>query len=231
MLENKKIETNPEAIAEGQINPDTMDKVVQTEKGDISNALNMSEWLLKYSDEYIENPDGIKCRVLKTEEIDFTDSYIGRKSTETLVLKANGNEKIETINWQGLVESIYVAQPGEAIFCNSETDKYVPRDANGQAWMFDEITRYWYEITENLNPIDTNEAIKIKSNKLAQVLPNVITAPTCIKDAWGKGSHQFLFEGATLKKDMETGKVTGIEKEAFDKTWEIISKENTNVKQ
>ena len=53
-------------------------------------------------------------------------------------------------------------------------------------------------------------------------MPEIIIIPTCIKDAWGVGAHQFLFKGATLKKDLKSGKVTGIDKFAFDETWEII---------
>lgn len=55
-------------------------------------------------------------------------------------------------------------------------------------------------------------------------MPRVIIIPTCIKDVWGSGRHQFLFEGASLKKNPETKKVTGIDKEAFDNTWEVINK-------
>lgn len=176
---------------------------------------------LNYTDEIIVSPDGIPCKVLDTESIDFKDGCIGRKAKETLVLKAKGGEKIDTINSQGLVEATYITKPGDAIFYNSETDKYVPRDSNGNSWKFDNITDYGYEITFGLHSINFNDAIKIKSTKLAYLLPRAITLPTCIKDAWGEGDHQFLYSGATLKKDIESGKVTGIEEEAFNNTWEI----------
>ena len=180
---------------------------------------------LHYLDEMIENPNGIECRVLDTTSIDFSNAYTGRKSTETLVLRAYQDQKIETKNSQGLIEAVYTANEGEAIFCNNEDDKYVPRDSDGKAWSFDEITKYGYDLTTNIFQVGNNDAVKIRSNKIAKVLPEIITIPTCIKDAWGEGSHQFLFEGATLKQDLETGKVTGIEKAAFDKTWEILPEE------
>ena len=54
------------------------------------------------------------------------------------------------------------------------------------------------------------------------MLFDVIKEPTCIKNAWGEGQHQFLYEGAVLKKDLKTQKITGIDKEAFKKTWMIL---------
>ena len=43
------------------------------------------------------------------------------------------------------------------------------------------------------------------------------------KKCMGEGEHQFLFPMATLKQDIETGRIVGIDKSAFDETWEIIS--------
>lgn len=58
----------------------------------------------------------------------------------------------------------------------------------------------------------------------------IIIIPTCIKNAWGEGSHQFLSLGATLKIDLETGRVTGISKDAFDRTWEFVPNEKKIIK-
>lgn len=182
--------------------------------------------MLFYTDEVIKNEDGVDCKVLDTDKVDFTDAYVGRKSAETLVVKADGTEKIETINSAGLVESVYEPNMGDAIFVNSETDKYVPRDSMGNAWQFDSIESYGYEKSTDVFLQDGKPAVKVKSTKLASLLPEIISVPTCIKAAWGVGAHQFLFAGATLKKDNETGKVTGIDKEAFDRTWEIIENKN-----
>lgn len=177
---------------------------------------------LFYKNEIITSPDGIECKVLDESKIDFSNSCKGRKNKETLIFRANGNEKIETINSDGNVESTYVTNPGDAIFYNNKKDIYVPRDSNGIAWQFDKIIDYGYEITEGPYQINNNTAIKVKSTSIAYLLPEIIIIPTCIKDAWGVGAHQFLFKGATLKKDLKSGKVTGIDKFAFDETWEII---------
>ena len=182
---------------------------------------------LIYTSETIVSPDGIECKVLDTSKVDFSEAMEGRKSKETIVLKANGGEKIDTINSEGKIESTYITKPGESIFYNNEKDIYVPRDGNGNAWLFDKITDYGYEITEEPYQFNDNTAIKVKSTNKAKVLPEIITIPTCIKDAWGEGAHQFLFEGATIKQDLLTGKVTGIDKEAFDQTWEILSNDKT----
>ena len=150
---------------------------------------------------------------------------MGRKCKETIVLRAKEAEKIETTNALDLVESVYITKEGDAIFYNSEKDKYVPRDGNGNAWMFDTIENYGYEITAEPFKFGDNVAIKVKSTNKAYVLPEIVEIPTCIKNAWGEGDHQFLFQGATLKKDPNSGKVTGIEKEAFDNTWEVFDRE------
>ena len=177
---------------------------------------------LRYTDEKIISPDGIECQVLDTVNTDFTDTPIGRKGVETIVLKAKGNETINTINALGLIESTYITKPGEAIFYNNEKDIYVPRDGNGNSRMFDNLEKYDFEVTTEPFTFGDNIAVKVKSTKKAYLLQEIIEIPTCIKDAWGPGAHQFLFQGATLKKDVSSGKVTGIEKEAFDKTWEIL---------
>lgn len=185
---------------------------------------------LNYTNEIILNEDGIECHVLDTSTIDFSRAKLGRKSSETTILKANGGEKIDTLTSEGLVESTYITNPGETIFFNSEKDKYVPRDSNGVAWQFDKIESYGYEITTKPFDFNGNIAIKVKSTKVAKVLHEIISVPTCIKDAWGPSSHQFLFVGATLKQDLDNGKVTGIDKGSFDKTWEILTqkKEKTD---
>lgn len=180
---------------------------------------------LIYENETIISPDGIVCRVLDTSKIDFSEAAFGRKNKETIVMKAVGNEEINTVNSNGMIESTYITNPGEAIFYNNDEDIYVPRDGNGNAWMFDCITSYGYEISEGVHQFKAHVAVKVKSTNIAQVLPEIITIPTCIKNAWGEGSHQFLYEGAALKKNLITGRVTGVDKVAFCNTWEIIEKQ------
>ena len=76
--------------------------------------------LLQYKDEFIFSPEKSACQVLNVSLIDFSDGLLGRKSKETMVLKANGNEKIETVNSRGLVEATYITKEGDAIFYNNE---------------------------------------------------------------------------------------------------------------
>jgi len=175
---------------------------------------------LPYLDETITSPNGINCRVLDVEQVDFTTAVQGRKSALTLVRCAMGGEHIETRNSQGKIESVYTARAGDAIFINLHNldDMYVPSNGDGTRWQFGELASKGYDIVGD----DTiNGGTLIKSNKTADLLHEAITQPTCIKDAWGQGQHAFLYAGATLKRD--GGRITGIDKEAFDNTWEIIT--------
>ena len=73
---------------------------------------------LPYTGEIIENPDGIPCKVLDTANVDASGAVEGRKTALTLVRRAEGGERIETLNDEGTVESVYVTQKGDAIFIN-----------------------------------------------------------------------------------------------------------------
>lgn len=207
-------------INEPEMIIDTIKNTIITPKKEKDNKMKLS-----YTNEKIISPDGIECQVLDTDNVDFTDAPTGRKCKETIVLKAKGNERIDTINAQGLVESTYITKPGEAIFYNNEKDKYVPRDSNGNARMFDDLENFGFEVTCKPFKFGNNIAVKVKSTNKAYLLQEIIEIPTCIKDAWGEGAHQFLYQGATLKKEINSGKVTGIEKEAFDNTWEVLEQE------
>ena len=184
----------------------------------------------QYKDETIENYDGTKCKVLDVTSLDFYNGLTGRKKTETLVLKAKGGEEIITTNGIGAVEAKYTANLGDAIFCNSESDIYVPRDRDGNAFKFSEIGKYGYDIVTGLYRVGENDAVIVKSNRYAKILKEIIVIPTCIKNAFGEGAHQFLFEGATLKRDLETGMISGIDKKPFDNTWETIPNEGKILK-
>lgn len=173
---------------------------------------------IPYSDETITSPDGIACAVLDVTRVDFSAAALGRKTALTLVRCAVGGEHIETKNSEGKIESVYTAQAGDAIFINLHNidDMYVPGNGDGTRWQFRELTSKGYDLVGEDN---INGGTLIKSNKTAELLHEVIRKPTCIKDAWGAGQHVFLYKGATLK--LENGRVTGIDKEAFDNTWEI----------
>jgi len=179
---------------------------------------------LIYSSEIINNPEGIPCTVLDVTSVDFTQSVEGRKATETLVRRAKGGERIETKNSEGKVESIYTAQLGDAIFINlhNPDDIYVPSDTDGTRWQFDGVLEKGYEVS---GEDKEKTGILVKSTTVSKLLHEAVKEPTCIKDAWGSGQHQFLFEGATLKQS-NNRKVTGIDKEAFDATWELLPSNN-----
>ena len=174
---------------------------------------------LPYKEEFIASPDGISCKILDTAHVDFSSAAEGRKATETLVRCAVGGERIETKNSERKVESVYIAKAGDAIFINLHNldDIYVPGNPDGSRWQFKDLTSKGYEITGD---DQENGGVRVKSSRTAKLLHEAVEQPTCIKDAWGKDQHQFLFVGATLKKD-DNGNVTGIDKEAFDATWEI----------
>ena len=176
---------------------------------------------LPYKDEWIDNPNGIACRVLDVENVDFSTASIGRKTAETLVRCAQGGEVIETKNSEGKVESTYTAQPGDAIFVNlhNTDDIYVPGNDDGSRWQFDELAERGYEfVADDLE----NNGVRVKNMAAFKILLEAIDQPTCIKDAWGEGQHAYLFEGATLKLN-DDGRITGIDKEAFDATWEVVA--------
>ncbi len=173
---------------------------------------------LPYVSEKIESPDGVLCQVLDSARVDFSAAAEGRKKAETLVREARGGEEIVTRNKSGQVESIYTAKPGDAIFINlhNPDDVYVPGNADGTRWQFSELAERGYEVTAR----EADGAVRVKSAVYAPLLPEAVEKPTCIKDAWGAGQHQFLYPGATLKGN-GPGRVTGIDKTAFDATWEV----------
>src|SRR5690606_4184328 len=160
---------------------------------------------LPYKDETISSPDGIACKVLDTACVDFSAAAEGRKSAETLVRCAEGGERIETRNGDK-VESVYIARKGDAIFVNlhDEHSVYGPGNPDGTRWQFAELARKGYEITGD-DP--ERGGVRVKSTAVAKLLHEAVREPTCIKNAWGEGQHQFLFAGATLKRG-DKGQVT-----------------------
>lgn len=172
--------------------------------------------MIHYTNQIIEF-NCVKFKVLDVDKLDFSCAVYGIKKTITKIIKANGGEIIETKNKNGEIESVTVAEFGDAIFCNNQDDKYIPRDSLGNAWKFDKIESYGYRIVET-----GENCMYIQSNNKALCLVEAINQPTCILNAWGEGNHQFLYSGATLKKDLKTNIVTGIDKSAFDSTWQVL---------
>ena len=160
--------------------------------------------------------DNINFKVLDVENINFSQAKVGVKKQLTKVVCAKGGEKIVTKNNKAEIENITIAQTGDAIFCNNKNDKYIP-STNGKTWKFDSLQSYGYEIVKTLK-----NCVYVKSTNKALLLVEIINQPSCIQNAFGNNKHQFLYKGATLKKDIKTGKVTGIDKHAFDTTWEVF---------
>jgi len=173
---------------------------------------------LPYLNQTVLSPDGTPCRVLFVEGLCFDGAPIGRKCSTTLVRRARQNEQVVTFFSDGTVESVTQANENDAIFENSPTDRYIPRDASGNPFNFQHIEQYGYQIVEQ----GSSDCL-VKSKLFAKLLVGAVRQPTCILDAFGEGNHQFLFVGATLKQDILSGKITGISKEAFVKTWKICS--------
>lgn len=174
---------------------------------------------MKYLNETIEF-NGITFKVLDVKSVDFSSADTGVKSKITKVIKATGGEIIETKNANGQTESIVVAEPNDAIFCNNDLDRYIPRDKGGNHLKVDNLNCCGYTVTSQQDNV-----LFVKSNKPAKLLIGAIKEPTCIKDAFGEGVHQFLYSGATLKQEIGTTKVRGIDKDAFESTWEIFKQD------
>ena len=171
---------------------------------------------LAYTGETISGPDGKLFPVLNEPAVDFKAAAEGRKSAETYVLRAQGGEAIETKNTTGQKENgdVHIAKSGDAIFQNlhNPDDRYVPNNS----LKFDALEQSGYEIVRK----EAEDRVFIKSKTKSKILVEAVSEPICIKDAWGAGQHQFLYPGATLKLN-DNGKVTGIDKSAFDATWEV----------
>jgi hypothetical protein len=176
---------------------------------------------LPHTGETLANPEGKVCPVIDPSRIDFSNAVLGRKRTETLVRRAQGGEEIVTRNSAGKIETTYTTKPGDAIFVNlhDEKDTYCPGNPDNTRWQFDDLLKKGYEITAGSM---ANGTVKVKSTATSKILPEAVTEDVCIKDAWGPGKHQFLYKGATLKLN-DGGHVTGIDKSAFDATWEIMT--------
>jgi hypothetical protein len=178
--------------------------------------------MLPLKKETMTAPEGIECRVLDSEKVDFSNAVWGRKATETRVLRAKGGELIQTeATADGSERDAYIAEEGDAIFqnLNNEKDIYIPSGDDGKHWKFDDFLKHGYEVSSG--DLETDDMVLVKSTNSALILPEAVTEPIVIPNAFGEGNHQYLYAGATLK-DAGAGRVTGIGKEAFDATWEIL---------
>lgn len=174
-----------------------------------------------YTGETITHSDGIAYQVLDTTRLDFSAEgvVLGKKTKPTLVRAAKAGEVVVTSPGK-VEESRVTAKGGELMFINhlpgGVEDMFIPHDAagvpNGR-----QVLDERYELVGG--DVNADGAYFRPSGLPNPLLHEVIDRPTVIKDAWGAGSHQFLGEGATLKS--EKGRVTGIDKAAFDETWSL----------
>lgn len=176
---------------------------------------------LPFTGDTLKNPEGKDVPVLDRAKVDFSNAPLGRKKTETIVKRAQGGELIETKNTSGQVENTYTAKAGDAIFVNihDAKDVYVPGNADNTRWQFDAFLDKGYEVSGG--SLASGE-VRVKSTTTARILPEAVEEDVAVRDAWGPGQHQFLYKGATLKQG-GNGVVTGIDKSAFDETWEVMS--------
>ena len=151
--------------------------------------------------------------------VNINSAYTGES-----IKHSDGIDYAEIVTSPGKVEESRVtAKGGEYIFINQlpggKEDAFIPRDSSGIANGAQILADKYELVGGNINAEGAFYRPKGVPSKL---LHEAISKPTVIKDAWGPGSHQFLAEGATLKS--ENGRVTGIDKAAFDETWSLTDK-------
>lgn len=173
----------------------------------------------QYLDENLVSPCGTICKVLDTASIDYSSFVPAVKKVFPLVFRANGGELIEAKNQDGTIETTVIADVNDAIFMSPTNinDLYIPQGIHGGRLKFDELEENGFKVIKFLS---FTAIVIAKQLTPCLVLLNSIHTPTCIKDAFGPGRHQFLYPGAVLKKT-ERG-VSGISKEIFDSTWEVL---------
>lgn len=169
--------------------------------------------------------DGVIYQQVDTNELTrlFTELSgqveFGKKTTLTKAYIAAPGEEIITRHKSG-EETRYTAVGGEIVFDNGGGDKFVPRDSDGKS-NGAQLLNEKYELQKGT--LETGDAEFIPASKVSQILIGVNTEPLRILNPWGTGSTQDLPIGSTLKLD--GNKVTGIEKEAFEKTWSRTNQE------
>jgi hypothetical protein len=173
-----------------------------------------------YTGQFVRNSDGQDYEVIDPAKVTFNgpEAGFGKKTKPTLARIARAGEEVVT-NPGSIEESRVTAAGGEAIFINElpggKRDEYIPRNngiANGQ-----QILNERYELIGG--DINAEGAYFRPKGAPVQILHEAVIKPTVILDAWGKEQHQFLTNGATLK--LQDGRITGIDKAAFDDTWSV----------
>jgi hypothetical protein len=197
-------------------------------------------------DAYRTNEHGTKCLVLDTDKIDFSNAKHARKKATTLVIEAHGGENTAQIFANGKeTQWPYTAQKGDAIFIQgdieaglnfmktgevSEThgpiDVYVPDNAKLSSTgrlQFKDLETEGFEI---LPPQDWDIGTMVKSPP-AKILHEANQYWVCITPKKEGGQIKFFPPKSSFK--LLDGQVSGINKIAFDETWEILPEPNTGV--
>ncbi len=206
-------------------------------------AKSVGKDLLTYKKGHMTNEHGTQCRIIDVENTDFSNAQSGRKKTLTMVIEAQGGEHTAQIFADAKeTQWPYTAQEGDAIFVQGDTsacleyiktgvvgekhgpiDVYVPDNAKlsptGRVQFKD-----LYEEGHEIQPEDAkNSGIFVKSNNTsAKILHEANKVWACIKYE----GEQIKFFPPNSSFKLLDGKVSGINQEAFDSTWELFP--NTN---
>lgn len=191
-------------------------------------AFNQNGLHLYFTGEWIKDPEGNLCPVLDIDKLNFDQAPIGERKEPIQVVCVGENGHITAQSFEGGLETFsYHAQEGDALFINSSNDIYVPPCDQGGRLKFKDLAVNGYQILSNRNGVAS-----VKSPP-AKLLIGVIDRRVCIKNAWGDSDipedHQFLSKGATLKKSLHSGKVTGIDPQGFKK-WVVLKKNTADLK-
>jgi len=172
----------------------------------------------------IVDKDGKTFHLVDTNELKILFSTmsdkvkLGKKFKETFVYIAQKGEIISTEH-NSVEEARYEAKGGEIVFDNGGGDKFVPRDnageSNGKI-----ILNEKYQLVSG--SLEEGNAKFIPSSPPSKILVGINKDYIRILNPWGENSTQDLPPNSVLKLNGE--KVTGIEKDAFEKTWKITDK-------
>lgn len=166
------------------------------------------------------SPEGIPHKILDCNKVDFSAAAMGRKAVPTLVRRAEAGELIITKNAQGLRDASkdYVTTGGELIIDNGNGDIFVPAGKDGTRARFAELEKTYDIVGDDY----VRGGLLVVGKDTFPILPQVITEPTCIKDAFGPGNDQWLPAGSTLKLNTPSTSVTGFDPGGAEK-WEVTA--------
>ncbi len=192
--------------------------------------------LLTYTGNTIISNEGHECKVIDVDATDFSNASLGRKSSVTMVVEAQGGENTAQI-FENAQETQwpYIAVAGDAIFVQGDIDAclkymatgevdnkhgaidiYVPDNAKlsetGRL-QFQNLEAEGYEV----QPQQDGSQTYVKSPS-ASILEEANTDWACI--AYEGKQVKFFPPRSSFK--LLDGVVSGINPEAFDETWEVL---------